>query len=117
MREKKIEPKRIVLYVFLLFFLLIACGPFYMVWTTAFKTKADIAQNVFALPTVIHLENIARAWEQGHFNIYYLNSLLVVFPVVFVSIILSITNSYAFAYFKLPFKELLFGIIVFGMTI
>lgn len=117
MRKLKIKPKRIILYVFLLAFLIIACGPFYMVWTTAFKTKADLAQSVFAFPTVIHLENIARAWEQGHFNTYYLNSILVVFPVVFVSIALSITNSYAFAYFKLPFKELFFGIIVFGMTI
>lgn len=105
------------MYVFLMLFLMLAFGPFYLVWTTAFKTKADLIQSVFAFPEVFHFENVLRAWEQGHFSTYYINSVLVVIPVVLVAIVLSITNSYAFAYFRLPFKELLFGIIVFGMTI
>ncbi len=101
----------------LIIFLCISVAPFFLVWSAAFKDKADLISNVFGLPTIWKFANIQKAWVQGHFGTYYTNSILVVIPVVFGTILLSITNAYALAYFKIPAKELIFGIILLGMTI
>lgn len=101
----------------LIIFFCISVAPFILVWSAAFKDKADLINNVFGLPTTFRFSNIQKAWVQGRFGIYYKNSILVVIPVVFGTILLSITNAYAFAYFKIPAKELIFGVILLGMTI
>ena len=108
---------KILTYAILLVFLVIAITPLFLVWSTAFKTKAELIGNVFGLPRQPQLENISAAWEQGHFGIYYKNSVFVVIPVVVLSIALSVFNGYAFTYFHFPLKELLYGIFVFGMTV
>lgn len=108
---------KIVTITILLIFLVLSVAPFFLVWSAAFKTKADLIDNVLGLPKVLHFENIKRAWEQGRFGIYYKNSIIVVIPVVLGTILLSITNAYAFAYFKIPGKEIVFGLVLLGMTI
>ena len=108
---------RIITIAVLLLFLVISVAPFLLVWSAAFKTKADLVTNVLGPPKTFHFENIRKAWIQGRFGTYYKNSILVVVPVVAGTILLSLANAYAFAYFRIPAKELLFGIILLGMTI
>lgn len=108
---------KILTICILLVFICISVVPFFLVWSAAFKDKAELITNIFGLPSKFHFSNIQRAWIQGHFGTYYKNSIIVVIPVVLGTIILSITNAYAFAYFKIPAKELIFGLILLGMTI
>ncbi|WP_020613469.1 carbohydrate ABC transporter permease [Sediminispirochaeta bajacaliforniensis] len=116
-KHHRIPVSRVICFLILVLFLIIACAPFSLIWSAAFKTKAELVHNVFGPPQQMHWENIAKTWEQGHFGIYYKNSVLVVIPVVLFSIMLSLTNAYAFAYFRFPGKTLLWGIVLFGMTI
>jgi raffinose/stachyose/melibiose transport system permease protein len=108
---------KILTICILLVFICISVVPFFLVWSAAFKDKAELITNIFGLPSKFHFSNIQRAWIQGHFGTYYKNSIIVVIPVVLGTILLSITNAYAFAYFKIPAKELIFGLILLGMTI
>lgn len=109
--------KTTLLYLLLALLLLIALTPLFFTWFTAFKTKAELAGNVFGLPRQWQWSNIGRAWTQGHFGTYYGNSLLVVFPVVFLSLSLSVMNSYAFAYFRVPGKKALFQLFLLGLAV
>lgn len=115
--RKRIPASKLLATVVLLFFLFVSVAPFLLVWSAAFKSKSDLITNVFGLPTTFQFSNIKKAWVQGHFSTYYLNSIIVVIPVVAGTIALSITNAYAFAYFRMWAKELIFGLILLGMTI
>ena len=62
--------------------------PFLMAFMTSFKTQMELFQGVFHLPASLNVKNYITAWQQGHFNVYFMNSVLVVFPVVLSSILL-----------------------------
>lgn len=115
--HRRLTPAKVVTACILILFFCISVAPFVLVWSAAFKDKAELISNVFGLPSTWRFSNIQKAWVQGHFSTYYKNSVLVVIPVVTVTILLSITNAYALAYFKIPAKELIFGLILLGMTI
>ncbi len=116
-RYKRPTLAKVLSACILILFLCISVAPFILVWSAAFKDKAELISNVFGLPTTFRFSNIQKAWIQGRFGTYYKNSILVVVPVVFGTILLSISNAYALAYFKIPAKELIFGVILLGMTI
>lgn len=107
----------IIIYLVLILVLILALVPLFFTWSTAFKSKSELISNIFGPPQKWQWQNIGRAWEQGHFSTYYMNSLLVVFPVVILSLLLSVTNSYGLIYFKLPFKRLLFQIFLLGLAV
>jgi raffinose/stachyose/melibiose transport system permease protein len=108
---------KVLTIAILVFFLIVSLAPFFLVWSAAFKDKADLIDNIFGIPSTFHFANIQKAWIQGHFGTYYKNSIIVVIPVVLGTILFSITNAYAFAYFRIPAKEIVFGLILLGMTI
>lgn len=107
----------IIIYIILILVLVIALTPLFFTWSTAFKSKSELVSNVFGMPEIWQWGNISRAWIQGHFGIYYMNSVLIVIPVVIISLFLSVMNSYALAYFKLPVKKLLFQLFLLGLAV
>jgi raffinose/stachyose/melibiose transport system permease protein len=107
----------ILLYAVLALFAVYALLPFFMTWFTAFKSKSELVTNTLGFPREFQISNIAAAWRQGKFGSYYMNSIIVVVPVVAVSIILSIMAAYALSLFKLPFKNGILGLFILGMTL
>ena len=107
----------IIIYAVLLIFLVIALTPIFFTWFTAFKSKQELITNTFGLPQKWQWQNIGRAWVQGHFGTYYLNSIIVAVPVVVLSLIFSVMNAYALVYFKLPFRKLFFQFFLLGMAV
>ena len=108
---------KILTYAVLILVLLIAVTPLFFTWFTAFKAKSELITNIFGLPQNWEWENIGRAWSQGHFGTYYKNSLIVVFPVIFISLFLSLMNAYGFVQFRIPVKKLLFQIFILGLAV
>ncbi len=106
-----------LIYLLLMSILFIALTPLFFTWFTAFKSKTELISNVFGLPRDWQWNNISRAWIQGHFGTYYQNSVLVVIPVLFLSLILSIMNSYAFVYFRIPGKKQIFQLFILGLAV
>ena len=94
-------PFRIVLWLFGL----ITIIPLGLLLLTSFKSKAEVLKGAFALPAYPHFENYISAWTDGRFGTYFVNSVIVVVPVVGVSIVLGLITGFAFAYLSFPLKK------------
>jgi raffinose/stachyose/melibiose transport system permease protein len=91
--------------------------PFLMALMTSFKTQMELFQGVFTLPSSFNLKNYVTAWQQGHFNVYFMNSVLVVIPVVICSILLGILAGFGFAWLKIPGKKVVAALLGLGMVL
>jgi raffinose/stachyose/melibiose transport system permease protein len=91
--------------------------PFFWVIATSVKDRKEVTYNRLGFPQSFHPENYLRAWTEGHFEIYFKNSLIQVFPTVVAILFLSLMAAYAFAQFKFPGKEGLFTLFLVGLTI
>jgi raffinose/stachyose/melibiose transport system permease protein len=69
------------------------------------------------LPDRPHFENYVDAWVTGHFSTYFLNSVLVVVPVVVAGTILGILAGFAFAFLSFPLKRTIFLVLAMGMIV
>jgi raffinose/stachyose/melibiose transport system permease protein len=91
--------------------------PFGLLLLTSLKSKPDVMRGAFALPDRPHFENYVDAWVTGHFSTYFMNSVLVVVPVVAVSTVLGILTGFAFAYLSFPLKRTIFVALAIGMIV
>lgn len=91
--------------------------PFLMALMTSFKTQMELFQGVFTLPASLNFKNYVTAWQQGHFNVYFLNSVLVVIPVVLFSVLLGILAGFGFAWLKIPGKKVIGAMLALGMVL
>ncbi|MCQ2002895.1 carbohydrate ABC transporter permease [Rhizobium sp. NRK18] len=98
-------------------FSLMTVFPFGLLLLTSIKSKEDLFKGAFVLPAYPHFENYVSAWVDGHFGIYFWNSIIVVIPVVAVSIVLGVLTGFAFAFLSFPFKKLTFVVLTIGMMV
>lgn len=108
---------RVTSYVVLTFFTALILVPFMLIAMTAFKTQQELFAGVFTLPKEPTLENFVRAWTEGNFGRYFLNSSIVVVPVVSISLLFSTLSGYAFALLPLPGRGFLLGLLFLGMIV
>jgi raffinose/stachyose/melibiose transport system permease protein len=106
-------PFRAILWLFAL----LTIFPFVLLLLTSLKSQPDLLQGAFTVPDRPHFENYLSAWVDGHFGTYFLNSIVVVIPVVAVSVFLGLWTGFGFAFLTLPFKRTLFVIMTIGMMV
>ena len=106
--------ERLVNYVILVVFAAIAVGPVLTILRAALspETPADAAAG-----GPLHVENFARAWEQGRFGDYMTNSVVIAAIVVSTATLLSIMAGYAFGAFTFPGAQVLFYLFLVGIMI
>ena len=109
-------PAALFLRIVLWLLAFVTITPFLLLLLTSIKSKADVLKGAFALPAYPHFENYFDAWNAGHFNIYFWNSIVVVIPVVAASVFLGLLTGFAFAYLSFPLRRTLFAILTLGMT-
>jgi raffinose/stachyose/melibiose transport system permease protein len=109
--------RRALPYALLTIFTALILVPFALIALTAFKTQAELAAGVFALPQSLQWGNFATAWTEGRFGTYFLNSVIVVVPVVGASLLLCTLAGYAFAHLPLPGRGFLLGLLLLGMIV
>jgi raffinose/stachyose/melibiose transport system permease protein len=110
---KALRPFRIILWLFAL----ITIVPFALLLLTSFKSQPDLMKGAFALPAYPHYENYINAWVDGHFSTYFVNSVLVVIPVVAAGTLIGIFTGFAFAFLTFPLKRTIFVILALGMMV
>ncbi len=91
--------------------------PVLLVVSTALKTQADAAVDPFGLFTSFSLESIVRAWTEGGFSGYLLNSVLLSVPSTVLIIVISTMAGYTFARLPFPGRSVLFYIVVLGLLV
>jgi raffinose/stachyose/melibiose transport system permease protein len=98
-------------------FAILTVLPFALLILTSLKSRSDLLAGAFVLPERPHYENYISAWVDGHFATYFLNSVLVVLPVILVSLVLGTLSGFGFAFLTLPFKRTLFALMTIGMMV
>lgn len=107
---------RIMIYVLLSLFLIIAVGPFVLTWFTALKSQTDlITGGPFEIPAQWRWDKFGDVWSKSGFDRYFLNSVIILAPVVAASLLCSILAGYAFAKMAFPGAKLIFYLLLGGI--
>lgn len=104
-------------YAVLIFVALLCIIPFIWVWSSALKPPAEIIKAPLALPSKPTLDNVVQAWTQGRLGKYFLNSVIVAAPIVFLTVALSALAGYAFARNSFPGRRALFYLFLIGLIL
>lgn len=84
----------------------------------SFKTNSELVSgglNIF--PEHFNFDNYAQAWEMANFAQYTLNSFIIAFGVMAVSVFVSSMAGYVFARQEFRFKKVIFGLLTMFMFI
>ncbi len=90
---------------------------FPMVWLiySSLKTDQEIFFNPWSLPSVPRWDNFSRAWVKAHIGTYFVNSLIVVLPSLFFTLLLSSMAAYILARFPFPGNRVMLYVFMSGM--
>lgn len=86
-------------HVFLGIWAAMVVGPLAWVVLTSFKTDREILTKPWALPQDWRADNFVRAWDAANIGGYFANSIVVVIPSVFLTLVFSAAVSYVIARF------------------
>ena len=108
--------ERVGTHFLLIIFAAIAVYPLISIVMLAL-TPANETVTGFSLPSEFTLDNFAVAWRDGRFDEALLNSALVAFSVVIVSVAMSVLAGYALGTMRFPGSALIFFILITGLII
>lgn len=106
--------------IFLLLFILAVLTVYPVVYIAfgSFKTNSElVGGGLKLLPEKFILDNYAQAWEMANFSRYTLNSLIISFGVMAISIIVSSMAGYVFSRKEFRLKSLIYNAMVMFMFI
>ncbi len=115
------KAKKIVINTFIhawLILVTITCL-FPIIWMvgSSFKTQATIFSDPALFPKVLHFENYYRAWTEGGFGKYFLNSIIYTACVVVGIVLVSSLAAYAFSRLRFPGRNAFFFMFMAAMMI
>lgn len=110
------RPMRIAGHIVLLAICLSILFPMAIVLTTAFKPMNEIYAGGL-LPQAPTLENFKRLFEKTAFGWYIWNSSGTTFLRVIGQLVIGVLAAYAFARFRFPYRDALFGLVLGAMMI
>lgn len=90
---------------------------FPLLWTlmTAFKTDQEIFFSPWALPATPVWSNFARAWTTARIGEYFINTLLIIIPAIFFTLLLSAMAAYVLARFEFRGRAFITYLFLVGM--
>lgn len=91
--------------------------PVYWVGATSVRDRMDVIVDPLGAPTNPTLDNFVRAWIDGNFSTYFVNSVIVAVPTVAAVVVLSLLAGFALAVYRFPGRNLIFGLFIIGLTI
>jgi N-acetylglucosamine transport system permease protein len=104
-----------IIYIFLGFWSLIVIFPMLWVIYSSFKTDKEIFFSPWQPPTKLILDNFVRAFSKAMIGQYFLNSMIVIIPAIFFTLLLSAMTGYVLARFKFPGNRIIFYAFLGGM--
>ncbi|MFA5349753.1 MAG: carbohydrate ABC transporter permease [Candidatus Omnitrophota bacterium] len=107
----------LIIHLFMLTVAVTCIFPLLWMISSSLKTQETIFKDMSLIPQVFHFENYYRAWVEGGFGRYFLNSVTYTVIVVIGIIIISSMAAYAFSRLKFPGKNILFFMFIAAMMI
>lgn len=109
---------KIIIYVIMLTFTVLAIYPFFWLVIQSFKTnQVYVSTNKLSFPSNWYIGNYPFVWIKGGFQNFFVNS--VFYTVVTVAVVVILSNMAGFAFAKLPYKitPLLHGLFIVGILL
>lgn len=91
---------KIVKYVVLAFFVIIAVGPLFWAFMSSFKSYAEINSSAFSFPTSFRLDNYIAAFKYAPIAKFFLNSVIIVGVSLVITVICVCMCAYVVARFR-----------------
>jgi ABC-type glycerol-3-phosphate transport system permease component len=92
--------------------------PFAYMLSTALKPRSLLLEYPPRLiPRNPSFDNFTQAWTSGGFERYFLNSTVVAIATTAGTVLLASMMAYSFARFRYPGRNLLFGVVILGLTV
>lgn len=104
-------------YAILIIFSLLSIIPIIVMWMAALKSSSEIFKDPFSLPTILHWENLTKAWTVGRFSQYLGNSFIITIPTVIGVVVFSCLAGYAFGRLKFSGSRILFFVFLIGLMV
>lgn len=90
--------------------------PFVWMVLASLMTLGESMGSTF-IPSALHFENYAQAWQEAQFSHYLLNSVIITVVTLAGELTFSIMAAYAFARIKFPGRDVLFSLLLSSMMI
>lgn len=104
-----------IIYLFLFIWSLVVVFPMVWVVVSSFKTSNEIFMSPWLPPAQLMWDNFARAWSKAYIGQYLMNSLIVIIPAIFFTLLFSAMAGYILARFQFPGNRFLFYAFLGGM--
>jgi len=115
------KAKRIIINTLIHLFLIIVAAscilPLGWMVSSSLKTQETVFKDMSFIPREFHFENYIRAWQEGGFGQYFLNSIIYTVSVVIGIIIVASLAAYAFSRLRFPGRNILFYMFMAAMMI
>jgi multiple sugar transport system permease protein/raffinose/stachyose/melibiose transport system permease protein len=109
---------KLVLIQALLITVTITClFPLFWMVRSSLMTQDAVFVDQSIIPSRLHFGNYVRAWTQGQFGRYFLNSVVYTTIVVFGIVVISSWAAYAFSRLKFPGRKLFFVLFILAVMI
>ena len=90
---------------------------FPMIWVviSSFKTSQEIFFSPWGLPAALQWNNFVRAWSDANIGRFFFNTMVVLTPSIFLTLLLSAMAGYVLARFAFPGNRAIFFLFTGGM--
>ena len=115
----QIQSKNLVVHVSLLFFVLLAIGPIFVMVINSFKTMEGIFTGPLKLPSseTFTLDGFKRAITQGNFLRNYANSAIVTIGATLLTVICSCLAAYGITEYTTKLSKMIAGLFTIGIML
>lgn len=110
------SPSRLVILALLTGFTVLFLYPFVWLISASFKPRADVFDNRL-IPKTFTLENYVNVWQEAPMLLWLGNTVLVTVLAAIAVTISSSMVAWAFAYFRFPGRNVLFGLVLASMML
>ncbi len=117
MKKAKITPSRVIILIFLIFWLIVCVIPLIWLIASSLKTNNAVFKNPWGLPTPLQWKNYATAWNFGYIGRATLNSLLVGSISLFCGLLFSSMAAYGIERMKWKLSKAAKSFFLVGMMI
>ena len=104
-----------VSHTLLAFWALMVIFPFLWMVMTSFKSDPEILFSPWKFPDSLQWNNFSRAWNEARIGRYFVNSLIVIVPSLFGTLLVSAMAAYVLARFDFPGRRILYYLFMAGL--
>jgi len=95
---------------------LLVVVPLLWVVMSSFKTSSEIFASPFGLPSRLRFDNYVNAWTTAGIGNFFLNSVIVVFGALIITMLFGSMSAYVLARFSFPGNRVIYYLMLAGLT-